>query len=65
MAKAFHVGRCSTCGKLRFTSRKTAKKFMYSHFGKDRMTIYRCGGYYHFGHTPYRIRRGFSERRTA
>ncbi len=59
------VGTCDDCGKLRFKSRKQAKVYMHNRFPKERMSVYRCGGYFHFGHTPYGVARGYQERNRA
>lgn len=57
------IGRCSDCGKLRFENRKATKKYINKRFPGDHMTIYKCGEYFHFGHTPYGIKRGTTDRR--
>ena len=57
------VGKCATCGKQCFITRKAAKAFMNRKFPNEKMTTYRCGDYFHFGHTPYGIKRGIQDRR--
>jgi hypothetical protein len=44
------MGECSKCGKKRFKSKKAARNYARSAFPKDRVQVYMCGGYYHFGH---------------
>lgn len=62
---AVPTGRCTACGKLCFLSRKRAKRYMLQRFAKTNMTVYRCAGdprYFHFGHTPYAVKRGYRPR---
>lgn len=58
------IGRCHYDGKLCFTSRKQAKRYMSKKFPHDKMTVYRCpeSEYFHFGHTPYPVAQGWSPR---
>lgn len=59
------VKRCESCGKMCFTSRKAAKKYVTTHFRSDPQTVYRCDGnpeYFHFGHTPQLVARGVKRR---
>lgn len=59
------IGRCTECGKLCFTSRKLAKQYLIRKFPQDKMTVYKCPyrpEYFHFGHTPYPVRRGWASR---
>jgi len=58
------IGRCDYDGKMCFTSRKAAKKYMIKKFPHDRMSVYRCpaSDYFHFGHTPYAVAHGFGQR---
>lgn len=63
------IGRCpdQRCGKLCFTSRKKAKRYLHKRIPGDKMTVYKCQynpEYFHFGHTPYPVARGFSQRGT-
>jgi hypothetical protein len=62
MSLPAHVGKCVTCGKLRFKSRKAAKKYVILRFPNDRMSVYRCGNYFHFGHTPRAVNKGAKAR---
>jgi hypothetical protein len=59
---AVPVGRCQTCGKLSFLTSRLAKEWMKKKFPKTKMSVYPCGDYYHFGHTPYGVKRGFQPR---
>jgi hypothetical protein len=52
------VGTCEECGKLKFTSRKLTRKYMHKRFPNQKFSVYRCGAYFHFGHTPWRVREG-------
>lgn len=60
------VGTCPDCGKQRFGTRKAAKNFMkrkHPVLGPYQyMSTYQCGEYWHYGHTPYEIARGFRPR---
>lgn len=57
------VGRCPDCGKQSFITRKAARAVLRAKFKHESMTIYRCGDYFHFGHTPGPIKRGNVDRR--
>ena len=59
------IGTCPDCGKLRFTSRKKTKQYMHNRFPKERMSVYRCGAYFHFGHTPWGVKRGVQDRNAS
>ncbi len=53
------VGRCSTCGKVCYPSRKAAKiAGRRLNMGSEPLSAYRCGDYWHLGHLPYEVRRG-------
>lgn len=52
------IGTCSDCGKLCFASRKKARQYMNQRFPQAKMSVYRCGAYFHFGHTPWAVKRG-------
>lgn len=43
-------GRCE-CGKVRWASRTDAKQFAKRHHPGDRVRAYRCGEFWHLGHT--------------
>lgn len=55
------VGTCS-CGKQSFVTRKAARAYMKKWNPPkgpyEYMSTYRCGEYWHYGHTPYEIARG-------
>ena len=53
---------CEDCGKLRYLSRKAARLAARRGHPGESMSTYRCGDYWHIGHTPYAIKRGFKER---
>lgn len=56
------VGDCSTCGKLCFVSRKIAKNAAKRHHPEERLSVYRCGRYWHYGHLDYPVARGIKQR---
>lgn len=62
-AVAGHGTRCPDCGKRRFNSRKAARKAARTIKPGEQMGVYRCGDYWHFGHTPYVVARGVIDRR--
>lgn len=58
---------CELTGKHCFTSRSDAKRRMKTIFPGEKMSVYRCDaeggcGLFHFGHTPYGVKRGFRQR---
>jgi hypothetical protein len=53
---------CSTCGKRRYRTRKAAKLALRKLNTSDSMSVYRCGEFWHFGHTPWQVRRGVTAR---
>lgn len=58
-----HAGHyCTTCGKVCYLSRKAAKKVLKKKFHGEKMIAYQCGEYWHLGHEPYGIHRGFQRR---
>lgn len=57
------VGTCPDCGKLRFLTRKSARAHLRKRKYKEHVSVYPCGEFYHFGHTPYVIRKGYVDRR--
>ena len=60
-----YVGRCPDCGKMRFQTRKQARKHARVRFpGDKRFSEYKCGDYWHIGHLPEHIvRRGVERAR--
>lgn len=56
-------GTCAKCGKYAFNTRKDAKRFIRRHLPTSKMSVYRCGDFYHIGHLAYVVRRGLSDRR--
>ena len=61
---ADHIGTCPDCGKYRYVSKQAAKKTAKKLFPDDRLSPYRCGDYWHFGHLPYAVQRGINPRGT-
>lgn len=63
--KADSVGTCE-CGKQSFVSRKAARAYMKkwnpASGTYEYMSVYRCGSYWHYGHTPYQVARGYKAR---
>ena len=53
-----YVGTCSTCGKYQFETRKAARLAARSLYPADVMRAYRCGQWWHIGHSPEAVRRG-------
>lgn len=53
---------CTECGKFRYITRKAAKAARRRTNRHDSMSVYRCGDYWHIGHTPHQIRQGYAER---
>lgn len=53
---------CTLCGKLRFRTRKAAKRALRRLQTSDSMSAYPCGDYWHIGHTPWAVRRGVVSR---
>lgn len=53
---------CPTCGKLRYFTRKAAKAARHRTNRSDHISIYRCGDYFHIGHTPWQIRTSLQAR---
>lgn len=51
MPYANPMGKCERCGKQKFKSKKAARNYSRWAFPKDRVTIYICGGFFHFGHS--------------
>ncbi len=58
----YSVGTCEDCGKQRFTSRKKAKANAHMRHPGVKFTVYACGEYFHYGHTPYSIAKGYVSR---
>jgi hypothetical protein len=52
------IGTCPDCGKHRFQTRADAKRAAKQLFPGEKLRVYPCGGYYHFGNTPLKIKRG-------
>jgi hypothetical protein len=59
--KSRSAGRCAVCGKVNFVSRKEAK-VAGKQYGDARLSVYRCGDYWHLGTLPLDIRRGVKGR---
>lgn len=49
---------CETCGKKCYASRKIAKDSARAVHPSERMSVYRCGDYWHYGHMPNAVRFG-------
>lgn len=54
--------RCPDCGKYRYVSRRAAKAARRRVHRSESMSVYRCGDYWHIGHTPRAIRTGEEQR---
>lgn len=57
-----YVRICPECGKRCYRSRKAAKQAMRELQSGDQMSVYPCGEFWHFGHTPYGVLRGIRPR---
>lgn len=44
------IGKCATCGKLSFLTRKAAKRWARRHRPGEHFNEYKCGDYWHYGH---------------
>lgn len=60
---------CELTGKHSYYSRSDAKQVMRKIFPTEKMSAYRCDvdggcGFFHIGHTPYSVQRGFRARGT-
>lgn len=53
---------CPDCGKLRYLNRKAARNGARRAHPGESMSVYRCGEYWHIGHTPTAIKLGYKER---
>lgn len=51
-------GLCPDCGKHCFPTRRAAKAAARARYPGEALRAYRCGGYWHMGHTPRWIARG-------
>lgn len=58
-----NLGACPDCGKLRYTSRRGAKAASKVHPGQH-LSAYPCGEYWHYGHPPRSVMRGYADRST-
>lgn len=56
------VGRCTSCGKLCFRTRKEARHHHKKAHPGEKFAVYECGPYWHYGHKPYLIQRGVTSR---
>lgn len=57
-----HVGLCGVCGKQCYTSRKAAKEAAHRAHPQEKLSVYRCDKFFHYGHKPYVVTRGLAER---
>ncbi len=53
-----HVGRCSECGKLTFTSRRNGKQAARTAHPDEPLRVYACGEFWHYGNTPDWVKHG-------
>lgn len=53
---------CPSCGKYRYFNRKAARKAARRTSPGTSLSVYRCGDYWHIGHTPWEIRVGAAQR---
>lgn len=57
-----HIGLCEVCGKQCYGSRKAAKGAAHRNHPEEKLSIYRCNGFFHYGHKSYVVTRGLAER---
>jgi hypothetical protein len=55
------AGRCPTCGKVRYLTRRGARKVARRRSMRT-VSAYRCGDFWHLGHLPDRVRTGQDSR---
>lgn len=60
-----YIGKCPTCGKRTFGTRHDAKRAAKKAHPNDRMSIYRCGVGWHYGHLPPAVKIGDKPRPRA
>jgi hypothetical protein len=53
-----YVGTCPTCGKLRYSDRSTARRAARALYPHTALRAYRCGTWWHIGHTAGWRKRG-------
>ena len=56
------IGTCRECGKLCWTSKKNAKSAAKREHPSERLAVYRCGQWWHYGHLTRAIQRGIAQR---
>lgn len=57
------VGVCPTCGKRSYTDKARAKRAARQMRGRlGRLQVYPCGAYWHLGHAPKGLIRGYLSR---
>lgn len=56
------VGTCTSCGKFCWTTKKNAKNGARRNHPNERLSVYECNGYWHYGHLDYPVLRGFKAR---
>lgn len=56
-------GACPECGKVRYRSRKDARKVAREVYPGTHLSPYRCGEFWHLGNLPRAIINGYSDRR--
>lgn len=56
-ASAHHgsLGTCEVCGKRCYLTKQAARRARSRRFPGERMSVYRCGDFYHLGHLPGRV----------
>jgi hypothetical protein len=50
--RGWGVASCLTCGKRCYLDRKSAKRQAKARHPGEHLSEYRCGDYWHIGHTP-------------
>lgn len=56
------LGTCEVCGKRCYESRRAARRAAHAIFPTQKVSAYRCGNFYHFGHLPKIVNDGTMSR---
>lgn len=52
------TAKCPSCGKVRYLDRAEARRAARGMFPAEALRAYRCGDFWHIGHTPDWVKRG-------
>jgi hypothetical protein len=62
IAQLHPIGTCEHCGKGCWTSKKIAKAAARRNHPGERLSVYECGRWWHYGHLDYPVLRGIKAR---